>query len=167
MILYTCILNLLIFAFNLLIFALNMLIFASLHRLRLKWVGVGMIPQELDLLTPSLCTLLLVAAAAKALTIQVVVIPEYVAWSCLFLNPCTLCFLWTKHFNLSHCCYLKWLCKLCWWCEVSDVWINYVVVMWSFLLIMSIDVFVMWPILIYVLSDDIVMCVVVYNIVEK
>jgi hypothetical protein len=30
------------------------------------------------------------------------------------------------------------------------------------------DVFVMWPILIYVLSDDMyVMCVVVYNIVEK
>jgi hypothetical protein len=33
---------------------------------------------------------------------------------------------------------------------------------------MAIDVFVMLPIFIYVLSDDIyVMCVVVYNIVEK
>jgi hypothetical protein len=84
MILYTCILNLLIFIFNLLIFALNVLILTSLHRLLLKWVGVGLNPQELDLLSPSSRTLLLVAAAAKALTIQVVVSPEYGAWSSLF-----------------------------------------------------------------------------------
>jgi uncharacterized membrane protein YadS len=55
-----------------------MFIFASLHRLRLKLVGVGLIPhQVLDLLSPSSRTLLLVAVAAKALTIQVVVIPKY------------------------------------------------------------------------------------------
>jgi hypothetical protein len=92
MILYTCILNLLIFAFNLLIFALNMLIFASLHRLRPKRVGVGLISHVLDLLSPSSCTLLLVVAVAKALTIQVVVIPEYGVWSYLFHNSCTLYF---------------------------------------------------------------------------
>jgi hypothetical protein len=51
---------------------------------------VGVNPQELDLLSPSSRTLLLVVAAVKALTIQVVVIPEYGAWSTLFLNSCTL-----------------------------------------------------------------------------
>jgi hypothetical protein len=63
-----------------------MLIFASLHRFHPKQMGVGLIPQELDLLTPSSCTLLLVAAATKALTIQLVVILDYGAWSSLFLN---------------------------------------------------------------------------------
>jgi hypothetical protein len=77
MVLYTCIINLLIFAFNL-------LIFASLHRLRLKRVGVGLNSQELHLLSPSLRTLLLVAAAPKSLTIQVVVIPEYGAFGRLY-----------------------------------------------------------------------------------
>jgi hypothetical protein len=90
--LYTCILNLLIFAFNLLIFALNMLIYATLHRLQMKRVGGGLIPQVLDLLSPSSRTLLLLAVVAKALTIQVVVISEYGVWSYLFLNSCTLCF---------------------------------------------------------------------------
>jgi hypothetical protein len=76
-----------------LIFALNMLIFANLHRLRLKRVVVGLIPQQvLDLLSPSPRSLFLVAAAVKALTIQVVVIPKYGVWSYLFLNSCTLCF---------------------------------------------------------------------------
>jgi hypothetical protein len=52
-----------------------MLIFANLHRLRPKRVVVGLIPQQgLDLLTPSSRSLLLVAAAIKALTTQVVVI---------------------------------------------------------------------------------------------
>jgi hypothetical protein len=68
-----------------------MLIFSSLHRLCPTRVGVGLIPQELDLLSPSSRTLLLVAAAAKTLTIQVVVIPEYGAWLSLYLNSCTLC----------------------------------------------------------------------------
>jgi hypothetical protein len=83
----------LIFAFNVLIFALKMLIFANLHRLRPKRVVVGLIPQQgLDLLSPSSCSLLLVAATVKALTIQVVVIPKYGVLSYLFLNSCTLCF---------------------------------------------------------------------------
>jgi hypothetical protein len=70
-----------------LIFALNMLMFANLHRLRPKQVVVGMIPQQvLDLLSLSSRSLLLVAAAVKALTIQVVVIPKYGVWSYLFLN---------------------------------------------------------------------------------
>jgi hypothetical protein len=70
-----------------LIFVLKMLIFANLHRLRPKRVVVGLIPQQrLDLLTPFLCSLLLVAAAIKALTTQVVVISKH-------LNSCTLCFL--------------------------------------------------------------------------
>jgi hypothetical protein len=48
-----------------------MLIFANLHSLCPKQVGVGLIPQEgLDLLTPSSRSLLLVAAAVKALTTQ-------------------------------------------------------------------------------------------------
>jgi hypothetical protein len=64
-----------------------MLIFANLHRLRPKRVVVGLIPQQgLDLLTPSSCSLLLVAAAVKALTTQVVVISKH-------LNSCSLCFL--------------------------------------------------------------------------
>jgi hypothetical protein len=64
-----------------------MLIFANLHRLRLKRVVVGLIAQQgLDLLTLSSRSLLLVAAAIKALTIQVVVISKH-------LNSCTLCFL--------------------------------------------------------------------------
>jgi hypothetical protein len=76
-----------------LIFALEMLIFANLHRLRLKRVVVGLIPQQgLDLLTPSSRSLLLVAAAVKALTTQVVVISKYGVMSYLFLNSCTLCF---------------------------------------------------------------------------
>jgi hypothetical protein len=74
---------------NFLIFAFNLLIFSSLHRLCLKLVGVGLNPRELDLLSPSSHTLLLVAVAAKDLTIQVVVIPEYGAWLSLFLNSCT------------------------------------------------------------------------------
>jgi hypothetical protein len=62
-----------------------MLIFANLHRLRPKRVVVGLIPQQgLDLLTPSSRSLLLVAAAVKALTTQVVVISKH-------LNSCTLC----------------------------------------------------------------------------
>jgi hypothetical protein len=64
-----------------------MLIFANLHRLRPKPVVVGLIPQQgLDLLTPSSRSLLLVAAAVKALTTQVVVISKH-------LNLCSLCFL--------------------------------------------------------------------------
>jgi hypothetical protein len=64
-----------------------MLIFANLHRLRPTRVVVGLIPQQgLDLLTPSSCSLLLVAAAVKALTTHVVVISKH-------LNSCTLCFL--------------------------------------------------------------------------
>jgi hypothetical protein len=65
------------------------LIFANLHRLRPKRVVVGLIPQQgLDLLTPSSRSLLLVvvAAAVKALTIQVVVISKH-------LNSCSLYFL--------------------------------------------------------------------------
>jgi hypothetical protein len=51
------------------IFAFNVLIFANLHRLRPKRVVVGLIPQQgLDLLTPSSRSLLLAAAAVKALT---------------------------------------------------------------------------------------------------
>jgi hypothetical protein len=72
-----------------LIFAFNVLIFANLHRLRPKRVVVGLIPQQgLDLLTPSSRSLLLVvvAAAIKALTTQVVVISKH-------LNSCSLCFL--------------------------------------------------------------------------
>jgi hypothetical protein len=70
-----------------------MLIFANLHRLRPKWVVVGLIPQlGLDLLTPSSRSLLLVVAAVKALTTQVVVISKYAVMSYLFLNSCTLCF---------------------------------------------------------------------------
>jgi hypothetical protein len=92
-----------------------MLIFANLHRLRPKWVVVGLIPQqELDLLTPSSRSLLLVATAIKALTTQVVIISKYGVMSYLFLNSCTLYYSWTKHFNLSRCSYLKYLCKLCW-----------------------------------------------------
>jgi hypothetical protein len=76
--LYTCIL------FDI---AFNMMIFANLHRLRPKRVVVGLIPQQgLDLLTHSSHSLLLVAAAVKALTTQVVVISKH-------LNSCTLCFL--------------------------------------------------------------------------
>jgi hypothetical protein len=64
-----------------------MLIFANLHRLRPKPVVVGLIPQQgLDLLTRSSRSLLLVAAAIKALTTQVVVISKH-------LNSCLLCFL--------------------------------------------------------------------------
>jgi hypothetical protein len=64
-----------------------MLIFANLHRLRPTRVVVGLIPQQgLDLLTPSSRSLLLVAAAVKALTTQVVVISKH-------LNSCTLYFL--------------------------------------------------------------------------
>jgi hypothetical protein len=70
-----------------LIFVLKMLIFANLHRLRPKPVVVSLIPQQgLDLLTPSSRSLLLVAAAVKALTTQVVVISKH-------LNSCSLCFL--------------------------------------------------------------------------
>jgi hypothetical protein len=54
---------------------LNLLIFAFLHRLCQEWVGVRLNKLERLLLTPSSCTLLLVVAAAKAQTIQVVV-PE-------------------------------------------------------------------------------------------
>jgi hypothetical protein len=64
-----------------------MLIFANLHRLRPKPVVVGLIPQQgLDLLTRSSRSLLLVAAAIKALTTQVVVISTH-------LNSGLLCFL--------------------------------------------------------------------------
>jgi hypothetical protein len=64
-----------------------MLVFANLHRLCLKRVVVGLIPQQgLDLLTPSSRSLLIVEAAVKALTTQVVVISKH-------LNSCTLCFL--------------------------------------------------------------------------
>jgi hypothetical protein len=74
-----------------LIFVLKMLIFANLHRLRPKRVVVGLIPQQgLDLLTPSSRSLL-VAAAVKALTTQVVVISKH-------LNSCTLCFLTRRHY---------------------------------------------------------------------
>jgi hypothetical protein len=69
-----------------LIFALKMLIFANLHRLRLKRVVVGLIPQQgLDLLTPSSRSLLQVAASVKVLTTQVVVISNMVL--------CRICFL--------------------------------------------------------------------------
>jgi hypothetical protein len=65
-----------------------------MHRLRPKQVVVGLIPQKvLDLLSPSSRSLLLVVAAVKALTTQVVVIPKYGVLSYLFLNSCTLCFL--------------------------------------------------------------------------
>ena len=66
-----------------------MLIFANLHRLRPKRVVVGLIPQQgLDLLTPSSRSLLLVVAAAvKALTTQVVVISKHLN---MFLNSWTL-----------------------------------------------------------------------------
>jgi hypothetical protein len=64
-----------------------MLIFANLHRLHPKPVVVGLIPQqELDLLTRSSRSLLLVAGAVKALTTQLVVISKH-------LNSCSLCFL--------------------------------------------------------------------------
>jgi hypothetical protein len=64
-----------------------MLIFANLHRLRPKPVVVGLILQQgLDLLTRSSRSLLLVVAAVKALTTQVVVISKH-------LNSCSLCFL--------------------------------------------------------------------------
>jgi hypothetical protein len=80
-----------------------MLIFANLHRLRLKRVVVGLIPQQgLDLLTPSSRSLLLVAAAVKALTTQVVVISKQ-------LNLCTLCFLSRGRYvfrELNTCTYL-------------------------------------------------------------
>jgi hypothetical protein len=57
-------------------------------------VVVGLIPQQgLDLLSPSSRSLLLVAAAVKALTTQVVVFSKYGVMSYLFLNSCTLCFL--------------------------------------------------------------------------
>jgi hypothetical protein len=70
-----------------LIFALKMLIFANLHGLRPKRVVVGLIPQQgLDLLSPSLCSLLLVPAAVKALTTQVVVIPKYGVFRICFLT---------------------------------------------------------------------------------
>jgi hypothetical protein len=70
-----------------------MLIFANLLRLRPKRVVVGLIPQQgLDLLTPSSRSLLLVVAAVKALTTQVVVISKYGVMSYLFLNSCMLCF---------------------------------------------------------------------------
>jgi hypothetical protein len=89
--------------------------FSNLDRLRPKRVVVGLIPQHrLDLLSPSSRSLLMVAAAVKALTTKVVVISKYGVMSYLFLNSCTLCFSGTKHFNLSHCSYLKCLCKLCW-----------------------------------------------------
>jgi hypothetical protein len=55
-------------------------------------VVVGLIPQQgLDLLTPSSRSLLLVAAAVKALTTQVVVISKH-------LNSCSLCFLTRGHY---------------------------------------------------------------------
>jgi hypothetical protein len=61
--------------------------------LRPKRVVVGLIPhQGLDLLSPSSRSLLLVVAAVKALTTQVVVISKYGVMSYLFLNLCTLCF---------------------------------------------------------------------------
>jgi hypothetical protein len=82
MILYICILNLLIFA------SFNLLIFPFLHRLLLKWVGVGLNPHELDLLTRSSRTLLLVAEVDKAQTIQVVVILEYGAFDHLSFLTC-------------------------------------------------------------------------------
>jgi hypothetical protein len=65
------------------------MIFANLHRLRPKRVVVGLIPQQgLDLLTRSSRSLLLVVAAAvKALTTQVVVISKHLN---MFLNSWTL-----------------------------------------------------------------------------
>jgi hypothetical protein len=111
----------------LLIFAFNVLIFTNLHRLRPKRVVVGLIPQQgLDLLTPYSRSLLLVVvvAAVKALSTQVVVISKHLN---MFLNSLTLCRTWTyvvlifqsyvvlvdsmSYLNL----YLKCLCKLCWW----------------------------------------------------
>ena len=73
------------------------MIFANLHRLRPKRVVVGLIPQQaLDLLTRSLRSLLLVvvAAAVKALTTQVVVISKH-------LNLCLKCRTrwWMLYFN--------------------------------------------------------------------
>jgi hypothetical protein len=67
-----------------------MLIFANLHRLRPNRVVVGLIPQQgLDLLTHSSRSLLLmvVAAAVKALTTQMVVISKHLN---MFLNSLTL-----------------------------------------------------------------------------
>lgn len=71
MILYICILNLLIFAF--------------LHRLRLERVGVGLNQLDQLLSSPTLCTLLLVVAATKTRTIQVVV-PKPLYATFLYLN---------------------------------------------------------------------------------
>jgi hypothetical protein len=70
-----------------------MLIFANFYRLCPKRVVVGLIPQQgLDLLSPSSRSLLQVAAAVKALTTQVVVIPKYGVLSYYIINSCTLCF---------------------------------------------------------------------------
>jgi hypothetical protein len=51
-------------------------------------VGLGLNPWELDLLSPSSRTLLLVMATTKAQTIQVVVIPEYGAFGHLSFLTC-------------------------------------------------------------------------------
>jgi hypothetical protein len=70
------------------IFAFNLLIFVFLHRLHLQRVGVSLNPWELDLLTASSRTLLLVVAAGKAQTIQMVVIPKYDAFGRLSFFTC-------------------------------------------------------------------------------
>jgi hypothetical protein len=87
-----------------LIFVLKMLIFANLHRLRPKLVVVGLIPQQgLNLLTPSSRSLLLVAAAVKALTTLVVISKHLnLCMLCLhamFINSWTLCL--CKHLILT------------------------------------------------------------------
>jgi hypothetical protein len=118
------------------------LIFANLHRLRLKRVVVGLIPQQgLDLLTRSSHSLLLVvvAAAVKALTTQGVVISKH-------LNSCSLCFnSWTlylcKHLILTH---IRNVCV----CYVTDLTYNAFVMcmfMWMiymFVMCMFCDVYV-------------------------
>jgi hypothetical protein len=57
----------------------------------LERVGVRMNPRELNLLSPSWRTLLLVAVVAKAQTIQVVVVPKYATFVCLYFLTCGRC----------------------------------------------------------------------------
>jgi hypothetical protein len=73
-----------------------------------------------------------------------------------------ICFLTRAHYIFRELNTLTYLVVAIW--NVYVILVDDVKYLWT----MSMYVFVMWPILIYVLSDDIyVMCVVVCNIVEK
>ncbi len=88
------------------------MIFANLHRLRPKRVVVDLIPQQgLDLLTRSSRSLLLVvvAAAVKALTTQVVVISKHLNLVAAAVKALTTqVVVISKHLNLCLKCRTRW-----------------------------------------------------------